>query len=69
VFVATLQGDESANYKFQGDSDGAVPLAGLLLVPKPWAIYGTTEYGGGKGGDSCPWGGCGTLFKLKRSGG
>jgi hypothetical protein len=67
VFAATLQGDELAKYKFQGGSDGAVPLAGLLLVPGTHnVVYGTTEYGGGKGGDSCPWGGCGTLFEISR---
>ena len=48
VFGATLQGHVLLLHKFQGGSDGALPLAGLLVVGN--AVYGTTEYGGGKGG-------------------
>jgi uncharacterized repeat protein (TIGR03803 family) len=62
---------EQVLYRFKGGTDGAVPLAGLLL-DKTGALYGTTSQGGGRG--QChsystsyfpvALVGCGTIFKL-----
>jgi uncharacterized repeat protein (TIGR03803 family) len=49
-------------YSFQGGSDGAWPLAGLIDVGG--TLYGTTEKGGG---GKCS-GGCGTVFKITTTG-
>jgi uncharacterized repeat protein (TIGR03803 family) len=49
---------------FKGGSDGALPLAGLLNAKG--TLYGTTEFGGGKG--SCLFGGCGTLIRVTLTG-
>lgn len=49
----------STLYKFLGGSDGATPMAGLV-VGTDGAMYGTTEYGGVT---SCYVKGCGTIFQ------
>jgi len=65
VFKLTADGkSESVIYRFKGGSDGAVPVAGLVVAGA--AFYGTTEYGG-KTTALCP-SGCGTVFKLDASG-
>jgi len=63
VFKLTPTGhgySESILYRFQGGSDGADPIAGLV-ADTDGALYGTTLVGGGS--PSCS-GGCGTVFKL-----
>jgi uncharacterized repeat protein (TIGR03803 family) len=59
VFAITPSGTESVVYRFQGESDGASPEAGLIAVGS--TLYGTTYYGGGKS-DS------GTVFALTTNG-
>lgn len=54
---------ENVVYSFQGENDGSGPRG--KLVAYNGAIYGTTYAGGN--GTACT-GGCGTVFKLKRSG-
>ncbi len=49
-------------YSFKGDTDGAVPRAGLVLGPGG-VLYGTTFVGGDTGG-SCFNVACGTIFQL-----
>lgn len=51
-------------YSFQGGSDGAYPLA-PLVIDEAGNIYGTTYNGGG---DGCVVAGCGTIFELQRVG-
>lgn len=52
-------------YSFKGGSDGSSPYAGLVR-DNARNLYGTTLYGGGS--TLCP-SGCGTIFKIARSGG
>lgn len=68
VFRITRAGRESVLYKFSGSPDGATPKASLLYVRG--AMYGTT-YNGGTGcqvstANLIP--GCGTVFRITRSG-
>jgi uncharacterized repeat protein (TIGR03803 family) len=72
VFKLTPSGSgytESVLYSFQGGNDGIRPV-GTLIADAHGALYGTTEYGGGV--SACTSGsgnaGCGTIFKLTRSG-
>ena len=63
VFRITPSGKERVLYSFgAGSGDGATPIAGLIDVNG--ALYGTTSYGGGNCGSS----GCGSVFKITRSG-
>jgi uncharacterized repeat protein (TIGR03803 family) len=55
---------ETVLYRFAGGTDGALPEAGVILDGQG-NIYGTTA-GGGVG--CVPYGGCGVVFKLTRSG-
>jgi uncharacterized repeat protein (TIGR03803 family) len=55
---------EKILYSFSGGTDGANPEAGLLDAKG--ALYGTTAYGGSA---DCGGSGCGTLFRMTRSGG
>jgi uncharacterized repeat protein (TIGR03803 family) len=57
-------GAEKVLHAFGRGADGEQPLAPLLGVNT--ALYGTTTYGGGAGGDACGNGGCGTIFALAR---
>ena len=50
---------ESVLYAFTGSADGGYPLAGLIL-DAAGNLYGTKSGGGNK----CPAGGCGGVFKL-----
>jgi uncharacterized repeat protein (TIGR03803 family) len=67
VFKVGPTGEESVLYSFAGGMDGANPYGGLIR-DSTGNFYGTTLYGGG--GTSCysPVGGCGTVFKLDKSG-
>lgn len=56
-------GRERVIYRFTGGSDGAAPLAGVIV---DGALYGTTSAGGGA--PACS-GGCGTIFTVKLNGG
>jgi uncharacterized repeat protein (TIGR03803 family) len=64
VFSITLTGVERPIYSFQGGTDGAQPVAGLIDVGG--ILYGTTT-SGGAGGNICS-GGCGTVFKITEKG-
>jgi uncharacterized repeat protein (TIGR03803 family) len=51
-------------HRFRGGTDGHSPLASLV-GGTGGAIYGTTQFGGGKSGSNCPYSdGCGTVFRL-----
>jgi uncharacterized repeat protein (TIGR03803 family) len=65
VFELSSSGTESVIYRFKGGSDGAGPLASLLVFGGKF--YGTTQYGGTTTG-FCETG-CGTIFKMSASGG
>jgi uncharacterized repeat protein (TIGR03803 family) len=60
--INPLTGAESLVYSFTGGSDGAAPVAGLIVVDK--MLYGTTQRGGSY--FDCPDGseGCGTIFQV-----
>jgi uncharacterized repeat protein (TIGR03803 family) len=53
-------------HSFTGAPDGANPVVGLT-VDKCGNLYGTTWFGGNTGGNCGPMG-CGTVFRLRRSG-
>jgi len=62
---------ESVLYQFKGGKDGANPFAGVI-EDKANNLYGTTVYGGGKGGCKNSLGAkiyCGTVYELKRPAG
>jgi uncharacterized repeat protein (TIGR03803 family) len=66
VFELGTTGTETVLYSFPETTDGAVPLAGLVLNSAD-NLYGTT-YGGGVTGAECggePADTCGVVFKLK----
>jgi uncharacterized repeat protein (TIGR03803 family) len=65
VFKLTTDGkSKKLLYTFAGGTDGADPVAGLIVVDG--SLYGTTEYGGIKT-KLCS-AGCGTIFKVTTSG-
>jgi uncharacterized repeat protein (TIGR03803 family) len=68
VFEIPAGGGFTVLHSFTG-SDGAVPVAPVIF--NSGVLYGTTEFGGGKGvGDTCPNStGCGVVFALSASGG
>jgi len=62
---------EHVLYQFKGGNDGQNPFAGVIK-DKSDNLYGTTVYGGGKGGCKNSAGAtifCGTVYKLKRPAG
>lgn len=59
VFKVTTAGSESTLHSFAGGSDGANPVASLIM-DKSGNLYGTTEYGGTNG--------LGTVFKVTPGG-
>jgi uncharacterized repeat protein (TIGR03803 family) len=59
VFEVTPGGTETVLHSFAGGTDGAYPIARVMLYNG--LIYGTTDAGGG--GTACD-GGCGTVFSL-----
>lgn len=62
LFRVDESGRERVVYRFKGGSDGAAPLAGVIV---DGVLYGTTSAGGGAAACS---GGCGTVFKVGASG-
>ncbi|HEX3458370.1 MAG TPA: choice-of-anchor tandem repeat GloVer-containing protein [Candidatus Baltobacteraceae bacterium] len=62
VFSVTTSGQEKVLYSFAGGADGKTPYAGVASSGN--MLYGTTTFGG----SGCGTGGCGTVFKMKRSG-
>jgi uncharacterized repeat protein (TIGR03803 family) len=65
VFKLDTAGKETALYTFTGGTDGAFPYGGLVL-DAVGNLYGTTGFGGDL---SCqPPNGCGTVFKLTKTG-
>jgi|HubBroStandDraft_4_1064222.scaffolds.fasta_scaffold20643_3 uncharacterized repeat protein (TIGR03803 family) len=63
VFKLSLTGKETVLYSFTGGADGAGPSTGVIQDAKG-DLYGAAQAGGGTG---CS-GGCGTVFKLSRTG-
>jgi uncharacterized repeat protein (TIGR03803 family) len=63
VFKLSSNGKETVLYSFKGGADGASPYAGVIQDAQG-NLYGTTYYGGDI---ACP-GGCGTVFKLSKTG-
>lgn len=67
VFEISSSGDEAVLYQFQGGSDGADPLGGLVR-DSSGNFYGPTATGGSS--TTCPNGtiGCGTVFEISADG-
>jgi len=68
VFRVNPKGKETVLYAFSGGSDGANPLAGLV-IDKAGNLFGTTAYGGNI--SACNQGaspGCGTVFEITADG-
>ena len=63
VFKLSSDGKETVLYSFKGGADGASPYAGAIQDAQG-NLYGTTFYGGEV---ACS-GGCGTVFKLSKTG-
>jgi uncharacterized repeat protein (TIGR03803 family) len=63
VYSISTSGKEKVLYRFTGNSDGALPVDGLVDVKG--RLYGTTEAGGGS---PCALGGCGTVYSISTSG-
>ena len=67
VFKVDSTGKETVLHSFTGGTDGASPLAGVVLDAQG-NLYGTTYYGGtGKCNDEVGVG-CGTIFKVDKFG-
>ncbi len=64
VFKLNTNGKKTVLYSFTGGADGVYPVAGVI-ADSAGNLYGTTQYGGGV---SCFGGGCGTVFKLDKTG-
>src|SRR5579872_6952310 len=65
VWRLSKRGKESVLHNFVGGTnDGAIPIAGVILDAKG-NLYGDTENGGGTG---CFGGGCGTVYKVSKTG-
>lgn len=67
VFKLDTAGNETVLYRFTGDSDGAFPLAGVI-VDGVGSVYGTANTGGKVPCTAEFSRGCGTIYKLNRSG-
>jgi uncharacterized repeat protein (TIGR03803 family) len=63
VFKLDNTGKETVLHSFTGGADGAQPVTGVIL-DKAGDLYGTTPFGGT---DTC-FDGCGTVFKLDKTG-
>jgi uncharacterized repeat protein (TIGR03803 family) len=63
VYRVSTSGEERVIYRFKGRSDGAGPVAGLIVLNG--ALVGTTS--GGGTGSACT-GGCGTVFEVSTDG-
>jgi len=66
VFELNSKGKETVLYSFKGGLDGANPSASLIRDPKG-NLYGTVQNGGISNGN-CPASGCGTVFRLTKTG-
>jgi uncharacterized repeat protein (TIGR03803 family) len=64
VFMVNREGKEIVLHTFTGGTDGAFPYGGVVLDASG-AVYGTTSAGGNNG---CGGPGCGTVFKLNKTG-
>ena len=65
VWKLSKKGTEKVLHNFAGGTkDGAQPIAGVIL-DATGNLYGDTQYGGGTG---CFGAGCGTVYKLSKSG-
>lgn len=64
IFSITPSGTLHTLYRFQGGSDGAVPVGTLTVVNG--VLYGVTD-GGGSYGSGCS-AGCGTVFSITAAG-
>ena len=64
IFKLDSSGKETLLHSFAGAPDGAYPMAGLVQ-DAAGNFYGTTWRGGS---GACPYGGCGTVFKLDPAG-
>lgn len=60
--VSATSGSEEVLYRFKGGTDGAGP--NQLIADIKGTLYGTTS----AGGTGCAGSGCGTIFKIDRSG-
>jgi uncharacterized repeat protein (TIGR03803 family) len=68
VFQLDASGAETVLYSFKGEPDGAYPYWGVIRDTQG-NFYGTTSYGGINGVDcSGAEAGCGTVFKLSKTG-
>jgi uncharacterized repeat protein (TIGR03803 family) len=65
VFRVSRTGKETVLYSFKSPPDGNSPMTGVLLDARD-NLYGLTEVGGVLNG--CQGYGCGTIFKLDKSG-
>jgi uncharacterized repeat protein (TIGR03803 family) len=65
VFKITKAGKFTLVYTFKGAPDGGLPQ-GNLVIDKAGNIYGTTSEGGDA--QSCPYFGCGVVFKIDTHG-
>jgi uncharacterized repeat protein (TIGR03803 family) len=67
VFTLHATGKETVLYSFTGGTDGASPAAGLVR-DSGGNVYGTTYYGGNLTCNKSGNYGCGTVFKVTKSG-
>ena len=65
MFKLDTTGKETVLYSFTGGIDGGYPVGGLVR-DSAGNLYGTTVDGGE--GSGCYYGGCGTVFKLDKTG-
>ncbi len=66
AFKVDAAGNLTVLHSFGGSTDGIMPMSGLIQ-DSAGNLYGTTEYGGVRGG-LCGNGGCGTVFKVDTAG-
>lgn len=64
VFKLSPVSSKPVLHSFAGGADGVYPVAGVI-ADASGNLYGTTQYGGGV---ACFGGGCGTVFKLDKTG-
>ena len=64
VFKLSPVSSKPVLHSFAGGTDGSLPVAGVI-ADTAGNLYGTTQYGGGV---ACFGGGCGTVFKLDKTG-
>jgi uncharacterized repeat protein (TIGR03803 family) len=67
VFKLDKAGKETVLYRFKGGYDGASPYAGVIMDAQG-NIYGTTGWGGISSCSDLGGEGCGTVFKLSKTG-